>query len=435
MPKNNNIGVTLVEILVAAVISVITIGILVSMWRFTYLNWKDATVSYELEVQLQTALERLKREIKISSGNMMHFHLDGTKITAISFPVALDDGNPATTGGQTNASGDGFIELDDGGTTDLDDDSIFWDAQAVYFVNSHDELTKGLFNPRSQTLSVADRNAQLAECANETYGGDYNWANYAEQTIAEKVSDFEITKKPITFDGYAAALQRSNEIDFGSIPLTSGYHTLTFRATGQNILSGGYEMGIDLFKIDPCGYPREGEDYINLTHLSGAPGIASATKTYAKEIMTAGGSWRPRRTWRGISRRPGPLRCVPGWFTCPRNRALTRSSVRCAGTGRTTWLKSPAGCPPPGARPPPGSTRSLICLFSCTWCGERQCRDGCRRTRYWRRSPRPIRNNAARPSGKPVLPGSPCPCRRARPLLPPGWTAGSMNGPRKTPRT
>ncbi|MGB2705419.1 MAG: prepilin-type N-terminal cleavage/methylation domain-containing protein [Candidatus Omnitrophota bacterium] len=244
--KHKNRGMTLTEVLFAFVIGTMLIGIVLGMWYFAYRNWAVERIRSTLRTNLEIALERIKDETRLSTTSYTSRYQGETGYIAISFPMATADAN-------------GFFTLDAGG-------KIYWDRSVIYHMypnlaTGHNELRRTEFtNNHAILVDTAEREAQLISVV-ENGNGDSapNASNSSMKVIFENLVDMAITTEAGTFDGYSPTERRSENVEFGSIRLDPGNHSLRFEVTGQNASSLGYEIGIDTLSITPSGCKREAE--------------------------------------------------------------------------------------------------------------------------------------------------------------------------------
>ena len=260
-------GFTLAEVSVATAILVIAVGMsttgLIYVLRASQMN--DA--QNEMDIQVQTAMERIKYDLRLSSLDEMFFYPEGAgPYTAISFPMARDD------------DGDGAVDLDGDG-------KIIWDRTMVYHVWSGEpnELRLTVFDPRDADLSDSERQQQINSVVGNGGGGlTHNGTNASTTVVFANLFDWTITPAGSIFDGYASEAERAMNVVLGSTLLDNGPHTFTFTAVGKNASSSNYRIGVDTLQVSPSYGEREGEAQWPVTAQSGA----TAVRQYK-----AGGSW------------------------------------------------------------------------------------------------------------------------------------------------
>lgn len=136
--KKSN-GFTLVELLISAALLVITLSFGMAGFIYFLRATAEGNVQNELDIDVQTAMERLKYDIRLSSlDEMFYYPADGPPFKSISFPLARDD------------DGDGAVELDA-------NTNIIWDTTSIYHVwnGSPNELRLTVFD-RSSRKSHGD---------------------------------------------------------------------------------------------------------------------------------------------------------------------------------------------------------------------------------------------------------------------------------------
>jgi type II secretory pathway pseudopilin PulG len=263
----NNSGFTLVEVIVATTILMLAMGMAMSGFLYVLTNSRHGDIQDELDSKLQVAMERLKRDLRLSSLDEMAFYkpTNETEFTAISFPLARDD------------DGNGAIEL---GTNGL----IDWDVTLVYHVwkAAPSQLRLTTFDPRDDTLTDEEREAQI-ECVVTNGNGTLaqNGSNSTMTVIFVNLFDWTITPIGSSYDAYAPSVTRDVNVTLGSLVLSNGTHEFKFTVEGSNRNSTGYALGLDSFVVSPCGAKREAEAQL----VSDIAGPAVTTD------YMAGGSW------------------------------------------------------------------------------------------------------------------------------------------------
>ncbi len=291
--NSNKKGMSLAEILIASAVTFLVLSVSFTLWSIAETAWYGERARAKTLMELEIAMERIKKELRSSTGDLMFFYPEDASVyEAVSFPIAVDN------------DGDGFIELDNNNTPDEPtDDTIIWDRTVIYHVfntGTSMDLRRTIFDPRS-SLNDTQRQSQIdSVIANgAAIGSTPNNANASTRTIFSKevLSEqdailLQIAPKLREFDGYSAALDRSSNVSFGSIPLAGEYHTISFKTTGQNTASSSFGLGVDLFRITPSGSDREGEDYTFLKHPDNSVGVsATSGDTTTREDMSSYGSW------------------------------------------------------------------------------------------------------------------------------------------------
>lgn len=265
----NKRSMTIPELLIVVTIGVTAIAAAFPMWYFTYKVWAVERIRSRIRTDLEMRLEEMKNDLRLSStstGEMSCYPTDQTLYTAISFPNAIADTN-------------GFFTLNA-------ENKIRWDRTIIYHsyanpATGKTELRKTVFEPRDNSVSADQRYAQLkavvesGSCDNAPAYGDEEGKT---TTLFTNLETLEITRSSQDFDGYSAALKRSDNIEFGSIFLAAGNHDIKFEAVGTNSPNGedAFKMGIDAFSVSPSGNLKEAEYFLPPQTSSGD----SAVKTY-----------------------------------------------------------------------------------------------------------------------------------------------------------
>ncbi len=258
MKKKHKHGFTLVEVMAAVTLLVMAMGLALTGYMFAMKNINQGDVQNELDIDVQLAMERLKKDLRLSSLDTMFYHPSGAgPYEAVSFPMAED------------SDGDGVLERDS-------DENILWNKTVIYHIRptTPNQLVKTTFKPRDNSLSDAQRQAQLESVVQ--YGnGDYtyNSQNASSDVIFENLLDWEISPKEGRFDAYSPVLTR-NSSSLGYILLDPGTHDFTFKVIDKNSSSSGYKVGIDQLFISPSYSPREAEAQLPVSAQSGATTLA-----------------------------------------------------------------------------------------------------------------------------------------------------------------
>ncbi|MGB2598908.1 MAG: prepilin-type N-terminal cleavage/methylation domain-containing protein [Candidatus Omnitrophota bacterium] len=245
----NKKGLTFVELLVAASISVLVMGVILMTWIFTYQTWKTEGSRTYLRVNLLEGLETVKEDIRLSSATFMSFYPSGSETkTAVSLPRADVDANGMY---PLNAFGD-----------------IIWDRTIIYHVFTTDEnqLRRTVISPRDNTLDHNERYTQLVKVVTDGDGAGLGLdpESHSTQILLKDLDTFEITPLAAIidfFDDTGGAAVRVGKVVFGWAKLAAGDHTIRFEVTGKNDSATNYRLGIDYIKIEPSGCSRQAEYY------------------------------------------------------------------------------------------------------------------------------------------------------------------------------
>jgi type II secretory pathway pseudopilin PulG len=265
--QNTAHGFTLVEVAVAA--AVLVVAIATAFTGFTFFHRRANLDRYqnELDIEVQTAMEWIKADMRLSSLDLMCFcPAGGGPYEAMSFPLAED------------TDGDGAVDVDA-------DDNILWSKTLVYHVWSGQpaQLRLTTFEPRDNTLTDAERQQQIDSVVQDGSGTNtHNGANTSTRIIFENLFDWEIRAQSSIYDGFASNVLRDVDTELGSIILSPGAHTFEFEVVGKNAASANHWIGIDHLVVSPCGERREAEDQLPVAAQTGA--------TAVKQEQT-GGSW------------------------------------------------------------------------------------------------------------------------------------------------
>lgn len=252
----NKKGLTLVELMITIAVSAIVLAGIVTFWGMASKNWTAEQLKSLMQQQIEVGIERMKRELRISTSNpneMVFYDAPGTAnppYEAISFPL------PAYSDVDNR-----IIDRTTGG-------SINWGTTVLYHVyidpeTNITELRRTIFNNRAD-LTKEEREAQLATVVAD--GDGNNTCGSGETTNTETVFTNLVSLEiegSAKFDGYNSSIEgiRSNNVGFGSALVTPGPHNVKFQIIGNNDASSGYGLGVDYVSLTQSVALKEGEDY------------------------------------------------------------------------------------------------------------------------------------------------------------------------------
>ncbi len=270
MKNKRSKGFTLVEVSASVTLLVLAMGMAITGYVFTMKNVNEADIQNDLDIDIQLAMESMKKDLRLSSlDDIFYYPAGGGPYQALSFPMAYD------------SDGDGIMERDD-------DRKIIWDETVIYHIRpgDPDKLVKTVFKPRDNSLTDAQRQAQLdAVVKNGDGSNTYNGRNATSHILFANLLDWKIRPKAGNFDAYATTLSR-DRANLGFMLLDPGKHEITFKVIGKNPQSSGYHVGIDQLVVSGSASPREAEAQLPATSQSGA----TAVNQYV-----AAGSWKGNR--------------------------------------------------------------------------------------------------------------------------------------------
>ncbi len=258
MTINRKQGFTLLEVTASIVLLVMALALALAGYMFSLKNVNQADVQNELDMDVQLAMERLKTDLRLSSLDTMFYYPSGAgPYEAISFPMAED------------FDGDGILEKDSDGM-------IHWTETVIYHVRptTPNQLVKTTFKPRDNSLSDAQRQAQLESVVGYGHGNStYNSQNASSHVIFENLLNWSLNPKAGWFDAYSPVPTR-NSSSLGYILLDPGTHEFAFKVIDKNSNSSGYKIGIDQLFVSPSYSEREAEAQLPVSAQSGATAIA-----------------------------------------------------------------------------------------------------------------------------------------------------------------
>ncbi len=280
--KKGKSGFTLVELIIASAIGVVVIGmgfgaLIQGLWI-----WQQYAIINELTMNLETAMERIRIDLRLSSvgvGLMSFYPSDAPVYSAISFP--LSDVDPVT----------GVLVRDDQG-------KLVWNRTVIYHVRpgAPARLIRTVFSPRNPDATPNDIYAQLEAVVLSANTADLVAAalpgeSVQTQTIFANLVDLEFHPPYNRFDGYAPQQEKAKTFTWGSIVLEGGMQQLEFEVIGKNPNSSGYEIHIDSFSMSRSASGREGEIFWPINSNPTLPFYSSVTTGGVVHCEEAGSGW------------------------------------------------------------------------------------------------------------------------------------------------
>ncbi len=259
-------GYTLVEMMASITLLILALGMAMTGYLFALKNVNEGDVQNDLDIDVMLAMEQLKKDLRLSSLDNMHYYPDsGGPYQAISFPMA---------------------DVTDGQILDRDEDGkIIWTKTVIYHIRpgDPDKLVKTTFSPRDDSLTDAERQAQLESVVdNGSAAGTYNAENATSKVLFENLLDWEISPTAGRFDAYSSTITR-DQASLGYMLLDPGEHDICFEVVGKNAKSSGYHIGIDQLTISSSASAREAEAQLPVTAETGVSAVDQYVST---------GSWK-----------------------------------------------------------------------------------------------------------------------------------------------
>jgi len=209
-------GFTVLEVVIASTLVAVGMGMAMTGLILMVRGEKRNSVQAELDIDVRTTM--LDKIVFYRPPGEDHY-------TAISFPVAAD------------RDSDGLIDMDS-------NTNIIWDRTLIYHVwrGTPNRLLCTTFQPRDNSLTPQQVLSQLKDVVREGDVSRTIWAsNGVTRTVFENLFEWKLWPKGSRFDAYKETLSRELVV-FGSILLTPGVHTLSFRVTGQQPGREGYKI-------------------------------------------------------------------------------------------------------------------------------------------------------------------------------------------------
>ena len=241
---SENKGFTLTEVMIATVITTLLVAAISSAWIFTHKVWSGERKRTVMRIELLSAVESIKKDIRISSGDYMTFYPeDASSYSAVMMPLATVDS-------------DGFFMVDT-------ERKIVWDKTVFYFTSTDDSapiFVRGVLDSWDGGLDEDGRYTLLESLINEELELDSS-----SVLVSGVLEGFYISPQSREVDFYfdSETPVRESDVIFGTVNITPGDHTLKFVSSGMNDDSEGFSFGLDDIRITPAGGAREAEYYIS----------------------------------------------------------------------------------------------------------------------------------------------------------------------------
>lgn len=272
MEKKKKTGFTLVELSAASTLLVLSLGLAVGGYVHSVRNLHEADVQVDQDIDIQKAVEYLKKDVRLSSLEAMFYYPAGAgPYKALSLPLINAD------------AGSSPLEKNQAG-------KILWDKTVIYHIRQSKpyELVRTVFQPRDNSLTEAQRQEQLEAVVKRGSGENtYNGQNASSQVIfsSKDSIDWDIKPKAGRFDAYAPVVLR-DRVSLGYAHLTPGEHEISFKIVGKNEKSRGYKVGLDQLHASASASPREAEALLPAETYRGSEPI---------DQYMPGGSWTGNR--------------------------------------------------------------------------------------------------------------------------------------------
>lgn len=278
-------GFTITEVLVAMAIGVMVVGSTTAALIFGIRNWRQQAIINELDINLETAMERLRQDLRLSSvgiGLMAFYPATSTEYTAFSMPLATP-GN------------DGLLQRNSSG-------KIIWDKTVIYHIRpgNPDQLRRTVFSSRNTNATPTQLYTQLRSTVLASNDAGITAAALSGESATSKVIFSNLVKMAIsptnqTFDGYSPTNYLPEKAYYwGSIMLSNATYDVKFTVVGKNSASTGYKVGIDRLSMSGSGSWREGEIYLPANTHPSTPYYSHTLSggSVTAELMSAhGANW------------------------------------------------------------------------------------------------------------------------------------------------
>lgn len=264
-------GFTLTELMLATCIMVMAVAMASRLMIFTLRQTRLTDSQNKLDMDAQTAMENLKRDLRLTALDKMFFYSPNSasnSYTAMSWPLPAD------------ANKDGIVDLDSS-------NRVIWGEQVIYHVwsSSPDELRRTRFTNRLSTITDAQRTTQLVYVVQNGTGVGCPYESSSATTDVLFANLFNWSINPVAgrVDCYDTTLGRQDLQFLGSVVVSTSLPQVSFTVMGKNTNSSGYNLGIDNIVLSQSETVREIETQTLVSVSSGA--------TYTNMDMSSYGTW------------------------------------------------------------------------------------------------------------------------------------------------
>ncbi len=239
---------TLVEILIASAVLAVIVATLAPLAITIYRNYIVSQTQAEMESQILTAQEWIKRDLQSSARSefLLWPQYQTTMLEAISLPVLR---RPAGSASTPPVDGQGDIQ---------------WTHTVVYHLfdtgAGHHQLRRTVFEPRDSSLTQSQRLQQLEDVYSDGDGDTtFNGQNASTQILLDHVRQYSMRSEQGEVDAYADGYHRIQYHSLGTWILDPGYNTYKFEVVGANPQASGRAIGIDQILVSAIGLATDAE--------------------------------------------------------------------------------------------------------------------------------------------------------------------------------
>jgi len=242
-------GFTLLETVFAVAIFGLVVGMTMGSWILFMYKSNRVNTQASLDMDVRKVIERFRSEIRGTARETIIFYPENQEpYQAVGFALA---------GSGTN----GLVEMT------ADGSNILWRQTVVYHVwnRSPHQMRRTVFFNRYAGAMYADRYSQISTVVSAGSGNGACLAGESTQTevMFENLFTGKLWHAEAKFDGYAATANTRERITFGSLPLGSGNHTISFTVSGKNPSATGYALRFDQLAASVGGWPLEAEQRVS----------------------------------------------------------------------------------------------------------------------------------------------------------------------------
>ena len=251
-------GFTLLETVFAIAVFGLVISMTMGSWLLFMTKSNRVNTQASLDMDVRRVIERFRNEMR------------GTARESIIFYPVSQEPYQAVGFALTGSSADGLVQMTENGS------NILWQQSVVYHVwnQSPHQMRRTVFSNRNLDASYEDRYNQIASVVNTGKGDDACLVGESAQTMVmfENLFTGKLWHAEAKFDGYAPTANTRERINFGSLSLGPGTHTVSFTVKDKNAASSGYAVRLDRLVASVSGWPLEAE-LRTTSGLSAAPYI------------------------------------------------------------------------------------------------------------------------------------------------------------------
>lgn len=260
-------GFTLLETVFALVIFSLVISMTMGTWLLFMYKSNRVNNQAMLDMDVRKVIERFRAEMRNTARESIVFYPGTEPYQAVGFALPDDQ------------DGDGLMDMDAGTS------NILWRQTIVYHVWNYSpyQMRRTVFSNRNNDASYQDRYNQIESVVKTGNGSAGCLAGETASTsvMFENLFTGRLWHAEARYDCYAAQANTREKINFGSLPLGAGEHTVNFTIVDQNPSSSGMKLRLDQVFASVSAWPRECE-------WCTASGVSGSTEFIGQGMAGAG---------------------------------------------------------------------------------------------------------------------------------------------------